>query len=88
MAVAKAKKYPIVEVEWVDSLRTGGWRLVEEYEKTTPATCWTAGYLLKSNRKEVTVVQSHDPGNGNVNDSTTIPRSAVKKITMLVPKEG
>ena len=77
-------KYRIVEVEWVDSLRTGGWRDIKEYmELTVTPTIKSVGYLLKSNRTVVTLIQSHDPTNNNMTDSITIPRSAVKNVRKL-----
>lgn len=79
------KKLPIVEVAWVDSLRTGGWRDVKEYmELTVSPTIKSVGYLLKSNRTVVTLIQSHDPTHNNMTDSITIPRSAVKSVRRLV----
>lgn len=81
------KKYPMVEVEWVDSVRTGGWRTVEDYERAAgSAVCRSIGYTFKSNRKDIVLVQSLDPGNGNVTDSISIPRSAVRKVTRLEHK--
>ena len=79
-----AKKYHIVEVEWADSLRTGGWRDIKEYvELTVTPTIKSVGYLLKSNRTVVTLIQSHDPTNSNMTDSITIPRSAIKSVRKL-----
>ena len=79
-----AKKYQPVEVEWVDSFRTGGWRDIKEYrELTVTPTIKSVGYLLKSNRTVVTLIQSHDPTHNNMTDSITIPRSAVKSVRRL-----
>ena len=88
METIRAKKYHIVEVEWGDSLRTGGWRDIKEYmELTVTPTIKSVGYLLKSNRTAVTLIQSYDPAHNNMTDSITIPRSAVRKVTRLVRKE-
>ncbi len=77
------KKLRMVEVEWVDSCSLSGWRDVEEHrEHNGIAKCATVGYLLRSNRKEVTVVQSWNDNEG-AHSSMSIPRCAVKKIRYL-----
>ena len=81
------KKPRLVEVEWVDACVNGGWRTVEEYLISPGvAQCRTAGYLLRSNRQEIMVVQSISE-HGTVADSTRIPRCSVKKIRYLEAKE-
>ena len=83
-----AKKFPIVEVEWLDSVCTGGWRDEEDYAKEyPPAIIRSAGYLLRSDRSQVVIIQSRDPKNSNASDSISIPRSAVKKMVRLLRKE-
>ena len=82
------KHYPIVEVEWVDSVSEGGWRKPAAYlEHIAPDRCRTVGYLLKSNRTLVTVFQSLSDNTGNVTDSITIPRAAVKSMKRLTEKK-
>ena len=79
------KKYQLVEVEWMDSCTDRGWHSREEYLKTIAVDrCRTAGYLLKSSRTSLTVVQSQSDLTGNLTDSITIPRSAVKSVRKLV----
>ena len=80
------KKLRLVEVDWVDSCRHGGWQEVEEYLEEHVLKCRSAGYLLRSNRKEVMLIQSLDPNN-KATDSMCIPRSSVKKIRYLEVKE-
>ncbi len=36
--------YPIVEVEWIDSATTGGWRAMDA--ENPVVSCLTAGYLV------------------------------------------
>ncbi len=82
------KKLRIVEVEWVDSCVKGGWRMREEYlEGKGLSQCRTVGYLLRSDRQEVMVVQSQS-NTGGVADSMTIPRRCVKKIRYLIDDYG
>jgi hypothetical protein len=80
------KKLPIVEVEWVDSRRNGGWSSREDYMDVEVPDCRSAGYLLTSNRKHIVLVLNQDDANGNVCDSMTIPRSAIRKVTRLEHK--
>ena len=69
----------------MDSMRTGGWREEKDYAKEyPPAIMHSTGYLLKSDRSQVIILQSRDLKNGNASDSISIPRSAVKKIIRLV----
>ena len=81
------KKLRMVEVEWVDSCIDGGWRMKEAYlTNEGVAQCCSIGYLLRSSRKEVMMVQSQT-NSGKVSDSISIPRSCVKKMRYLEVKE-
>ena len=83
----RVKHLRMVEVEWVDSCVNGGWRTRQEYlEAPGVSQCRTVGYLLRSSRQEVIVVQSLN-NYGGAADSMTIPRSSVKKIRCLEAKE-
>ena len=82
-----AKKLRLVEVEWVDASISGGWGVRKEYLAIRGIKqCRTAGYLLRSNRKEIMVVQSQTEHDG-VADSISIPRPSVQKIRYLEAKE-
>ncbi len=79
----------MVEVEWVDSCVNGGWRMRQEYLDAVVSGvshCRTVGYLLRSNRSEVIVMQSLND-HGGAADSMTIPKCSVKKIRYLEAKE-
>ncbi len=77
------KKLRMVEVEWVDSCSLAGWRPVEEHlEDNGVANAHTMGYVIRSNRKEITIVQTWSDA-GVLNASFSIPRSAVRKIRYL-----
>ena len=81
------RKKRMVEVEWVDSTTWGGWKRENEYLKDAgPGRCSSVGYLLKSDKQAVTLVQNLDVSNGNVSDAVSIPRSVVRKITTLEHK--
>lgn len=74
------KRYPVVEVEWIDSATCGGWMEPADYVDKAPVACRTAGYLFASKRGHLIIVQSVDDANGKVTDSMTIPRSCVRSI--------
>jgi hypothetical protein len=78
-----AKRYPLVEVEWEDSAGTAGWGSVAVHVDHPIARCRTAGYLVHRSRQKLVVVGSCDDTNGNVADSMTIPRFAVRSIKRL-----
>lgn len=78
------KKLPIVEVEWLDACVDGGWNPRATYvEKAKLVECRTAGYLLKSGKQHIIIVQSQDD-QGKVTDSMTIPRSSITSLKRLV----
>ena len=81
---------PIVEVEWIDSVRDGGWGKRTRYEaEAVVMKCRSAGYLLKANRQIVCIIQSLDEQkDGNATDSITIPRSCVRSITKMTRLNG
>ena len=82
------KKYPIVEVEWLDSITDGGWRPPEAYlASAAPDQCRSGGYLLKSARTSITLMQSRSDLSGNMTNSVTIPRVAVKSIKRMKAEE-
>ncbi len=76
------KKYPIVEVEWVDACSKYGWDDPQIYSRATTSICKSVGYLCKKNEHEVQVVQSLSDTGGQA-DSTSIPRKCVVKIRIL-----
>jgi hypothetical protein len=68
-----------VEVEWIDSTSNPGWQRVAEKE---PITCWTAGYLIHSDKQSIVVAlsSSSEESANSFGDTITIPTSVVKKI--------
>ena len=81
------KHLRMVEVEWVDSNATWGWEPITGYKDGHVSECRTAGYLVKSTRKELMVGLSVDYGSETMNCTMTIPRCSVKKIRYLEAKE-
>ena len=80
-------KEKIVCVEWDDASFNSGYYDNKDNERFTPVRTKTAGFLIKSDRKNVII--SHDrfyDEQGKVDDErhiTTVPRGMVRKITSL-----
>lgn len=83
----------IVRVRWVDSCGYSAWRsLADMIEQAAPDSCETVGYLIKSGKKALTVAQSLG-ATGNVDNTITIPRSAIRGTVETLgntsmPKKG
>lgn len=80
------KRMEIVEVEWIDSCGNAAWRSVEhDDEEITDLSCKTVGYLFKRTKDRV-VVALNQSATGNVGDTIAIPRSAVRRMSVLKKK--
>lgn len=77
------KKYPIVEIKWIDPSGKNGWREKQAFLESKISECRGVGYLIVSNRKQIVIVQNIDDANDLMSDSTCIPRSCVKSIRKL-----
>lgn len=76
-------RIPRVEVSWVDSAVSGGWRSLEEFRGAAQlAQCVTVGLLIKKTKKLVVVAQSAAK-DGDVADAIAIPISCVRSIRYL-----
>lgn len=74
------KKYPLVEVVWIDSAHHSAWRIkgaLVEY-----STCRTVGYRVPAGKGTVAVAMSVS-AEGSFTETMAIPRVAVKSITKL-----
>jgi hypothetical protein len=86
---AKARLVP-VEVEWIDSAFTRGWRDPDEMlSESGCMNCISVGYLIRKTPKMVTIVQSHHDlkreqrFHDSWSEALSIPRSCVRKIRRL-----
>ena len=81
------KRLPLVEVEWIDSGTTKGWRALDYYKDEKPLECRTAGYLVRRDKRVIVIVQSqnfNDDGTLNqLGESMTIPRICVTHLRFL-----
>ncbi len=79
------QKFPIVEIEWVDTATLRGWRSLDSHRNSGLLVCKSAGYLIKKTTKEVQIIQSFSEED-QFTESITIPRSCVKSIKILKAK--
>ena len=79
----------IVEVRWVDSHVAGKWRTPQEWDEELRFSleCRTSGYLYRSTRKHVVIVQSIAAVGQLSSDAMVIPRGAVRSVTVLRSKK-
>ena len=74
---------PIMEIEWNDAASSDdGWLKLGDRAPLTPMTCRTVGYLLKADKKHLTVTTclSED---GHINYQFTIPMAFVRSAKVL-----
>jgi hypothetical protein len=73
---------PLVLVEWVDSHRSEGWHAWEP--RTEPLVCRSVGYLVRRNRRAVTVAASVTrEETAQRCGEITIPTCAIRKVRRL-----
>lgn len=83
--MAWPKAMPIVEVVWIDSTATERWITLEEMNAALDddtLECRSAGYLLRDQDDRITILLSQSSC-GNVANAITIPRSAIRKMSVL-----
>lgn len=76
------KNLTMVKVDWVDSCSDDAWQHESIALEHTVAPCSSVGYLLKKNKKEVSLSLSRSDL-GKVFMVLAIPRGCIKKITTL-----
>lgn len=69
-----------VEIEWEDITTTSRWD--REPEKQIPLKVRSVGYLIRRDRRFITISQSHAE-NDDWSDTTVIPRANVKRFRFL-----
>lgn len=81
--MAVKRKYPIVEVEWVDSVSICDrpWHSLEEVLEMVPPLSLSVGYLIHDSESHVVLVGSF--GETEVSGDIVIPRGCIQKITIL-----
>lgn len=81
MSKKEFHKFPLVEVEWVDSCSQGRWGSLDNYD-TNPTKCRSSGYLRHKDKKSIQLIQTHNEDK-SILDSITIPRGCVTKIRLF-----
>lgn len=74
-----------VEVQWHDAHSTNRWKSWTEADEQhdDPCLCVTVGFLVKKDKKNVSVAASIGPDAGTYGGIWTIPTPMVKKIYYL-----
>jgi len=88
----KLKPYQKIEIEWFDSLSSGGWVSLknskEERGDLDRLTHYSIGYFLEKTPFSVVICQSYqkkifDDGDRNTDNRLEIPLGAIKKIKKI-----
>lgn len=84
--VKDVRKFPVVQVTWVDSQSWHGWdKSPAAARGNGMAECISVGRLIRADRKQVNLVQSISEG-GHLAEVLVIPRPNVRRIRVLGPK--
>ena len=79
-------KYKRVRIYWQDPTSNSEWMSLNKALEQTFSWCDDIGYFLYKDQKKVIIFASHsfdDDGELSVGNTTTYPRSVVKKIEVL-----
>ena len=79
-------KYKRVRLYWQDIVSNPEWLTLAKAKDQMYSWCEDTGYLLHKDQKKVFIFASHsfdDDGELSVGNTTTYPRSVVKKIEVL-----
>ena len=82
-------KYKRVKIYWVDIVSNSEWMSLDKAKDQVYSFCEDTGYLLYKDQKRLILFASHsfdDDGTLTVGNTTTYPRSVVKKIEVLNDK--
>jgi hypothetical protein len=75
-------KHKIVEITWEDIASHQGWSPLSEHLAAGTALCFSVGYLIRKDKKQVTILQSVCQ-DGDVTESLCIPRAVIQRIRIL-----
>ena len=82
-------KYKRVRLYWQDIVSNPEWLTLSKAKDQVYSWCEDTGYLLYKDQKRLIIFASHsfdDDGTLTVGNTTTYPRSVVKKIEVLNDK--
>ena len=76
------KKRVLVVVEWIDAWSLGSWCRSEDHA-CAPSNCTSAGWLIEKNAKGVKIAARLDLSEGNLGNTSFIPKSCIKKLSVV-----
>ncbi len=79
----RERDYDLVHVTWRDASGTGVWHSLEEARQCNPISIHSVGWLIREDKRTVTVVGSFG-ANGSVSDRNTIPKANITSKRILV----
>ena len=90
-SMKKVNKFPYkrVRIYWIDIVSCSEWMSLDKAKDQVYSWCEDTGYLLYKDQKRLIIFASHsfdDDGTLTVGNTTTYPRSVVKKIEVLNDK--
>ena len=92
MKTPKLKQWQKIEIVWVDSCHTSGWRNSSDFTKDKkpdePLWCSTMGYFIGYSPRSIKVVQSKqryikENGSSSVDAMMQIPKVAIISLRKL-----
>lgn len=72
----------IVVIDWVDSVRSFDWTLMEDVDEKS-LNCISVGFLLKETDNHVTIAQNYGLKPEQVCNLITIPKCSINNIRIL-----
>ncbi len=69
------RRFPVVWVEWVDSVAASGW-VADQYAVSHNLACISVGFLVAESEEAITVAASISSA-GQIDCPITIPRCAI-----------
>ena len=82
------KKYQIIEINWIDSTSTSGWKSSIECLGEPQIEHKSVGYILQETKKSITIFQSMseyklEDGGVNIDAILSIPKVAITSKKFL-----
>lgn len=85
----KYKKFDKLEIHWLDSLHTSGWKSEEDIKTSDKELEHTSvGYFMREDKRSIVLIQSYqlgkDDGDTNVDAIMEIPKCSILKIKIVI----
>ena len=79
----KERDYDLVHLTWRDAAGNNSWHSLEEAKAAAPVNIHTVGWLVKEDKRTVTIVGSYCR-DGGVHNRDTIPKANITSKRILV----